>query len=186
MARTSTRDLTPILRATDVDLTPPLPQIEDDVRMTYQVLDLDRHSALVPHPHAAASGAIAGFPFAPPPLPVAAVRLTPGPRGARVTFIKAQSVDLVLIHMTDRRIGTFTPPAVNISISSWGGAFQSTFENGFFDLADALDTTFTVSAGETFTEGKDSPLPVYPGEFLYLSAPLTAILFFVLVWDEPV
>jgi len=184
MPRTSTRDLVPILRATQVDLTPPLPKIEDHVRLSYKVLDLERHSALIAHPHGTAQGFLAALPIV-PPFPVPSVRLQAGPRGARVTLIHSQSADQILVTISPIDFGSFGPPVASV-VQSWGGTLASTFQEGTVDTTDAIIRMFTVEGLQTFTEGKDAPLPVYPGEFIYLHVFISFGMFFTLLWDEPV
>jgi len=184
MPRTSTRVITPVLDALGVDSAAPLPKVEDDIRLTYEIGNLDRQGEVIPHPHGTAQGLIVQFPIL-PPFPVPSFRLRAGPRGARIVLIHAQASGGVLVTISRLDVGTFGPPPVGISVQSWGPPFQSSLETGQFDSGE-LTRMFTVESQDTFTEGKDAPLPLEQGDFVYLHAFLGVDLFFTIIWDEPV
>jgi len=178
MARLSTRVFLTLLRALQVDVKSRGPNVEDDIRLTYQVNDLERLSSPLRHPHAAfhvttlAIGTTTG-----------GLRFEAGRNGAFVEIRNGGVEDLV-----------FGFPA------SDPGFFIGGLPSAFKEWPNPGDATSILSAGNNFTVsipallltaglavGDSLSIPLYFGQIpLYAFSsvdgdPLSVDVF----WTEP-
>ena len=173
------RPLIKILEAVGLDPPANTTRSQEQIFLNYALTDLERLTGPIPHPHGQTRN------FVPAVVgEQSAMRLIPGPKGCRVTFVQSGDPGQAIRYgVQPALLGTF--PTTIQPLNNWGGPVTSVLQLGSAVAGVIALSTILQNEGDKHTEN-DFLIPVFPGEVFYVRASVNnQATICNLGWDEP-